>query len=141
MSFIMSKIVIGNFKAQGNLEFFSQYFQKFSSAGFDKARVILCPSFPFLDFFGRQRTRIPFDLGSQDCSYHSESVTGDIPAAMLKGLGVSYVIINHSERSVLDALEITRKKITSALASGLKIIVCVGEDQACHTQGLSLIHI
>ena len=51
------------------------------------------------------------------------------PSKMLKAIGVEYVIIGHSERRqyFAETDETVNKKIKSALANGLKPIVCVGE--------------
>lgn len=55
--------------------------------------------------------------------------TGEVSAPMLKSIGVEYVIIGHSERRqyFAETDETVNKKIKSALAHGLKPIVCVGE--------------
>ena len=55
--------------------------------------------------------------------------TGEVSAPMLKSIGVEYVIIGHSERRqyFAETDETVNKKIKSALAHGLKTIVCVGE--------------
>lgn len=55
--------------------------------------------------------------------------TGEISPIMLKDLGVEYVILGHSERRQYfgETNEIINKKIKSALAHGLKPILCVGE--------------
>jgi triosephosphate isomerase len=58
--------------------------------------------------------------------------TGEISAPMLRELYVKYVILGHSERRQLfgetDAL--INKKVTAALESELKPILCVGETLA-----------
>jgi triosephosphate isomerase len=55
--------------------------------------------------------------------------TGEISPIMLNDLGVEYVILGHSERRAYfgETNEIINKKIKSALAHGLKAILCVGE--------------
>ena len=55
--------------------------------------------------------------------------TGEVSAQMLKSIGTEYVIIGHSERRqyFAETDETVNKKIKSALAVGLKPIVCVGE--------------
>ena len=52
-----------------------------------------------------------------------------VSGKMLKSIGVEYVIIGHSERRqyFAETDETVNKKIKSALAHGLKPIVCVGE--------------
>ncbi len=55
--------------------------------------------------------------------------TGEVSPIMLNDLGVGYVILGHSERRAYfgETNEMINKKITSALAHGLKPILCVGE--------------
>ncbi len=56
--------------------------------------------------------------------------TGEVSAEMLKGAGVKYVIIGHSERrAVSDTDEIVREKLFGTLKDGLKVILCVGEKE------------
>ena len=56
--------------------------------------------------------------------------TGEISSSMLKSVGASTIILGHSERRDLygesDAL--INKKVKSALAAGMQIIFCFGEQ-------------
>lgn len=57
--------------------------------------------------------------------------TGDISAAMLVDLGCSYAEVGHSERR-RDHGERdpqTARKVVSAIASGLQVVLCVGEER------------
>ncbi len=62
----------------------------------------------------------------------SGAFTGEISADMLKEYGVEYVIIGHSERRQYfgETDETVNKRLHTALNSGLKPIVCVGETLA-----------
>ncbi|CAA9570355.1 MAG: Triosephosphate isomerase [uncultured Truepera sp.] len=69
-------------------------------------------------------------LGAQDVSAHDQGAyTGEVSAAMLKDVGVHYVIVGHSERREYhredDAL--VHAKVEAVLGSGLVPILCVGE--------------
>ena len=65
--------------------------------------------------------------------------TGEISGSMLKGLGVDYVIIGHSERRqyFAETDETVNKKVHAALKYGLKPIVCVGESLTQREQGVT----
>ena len=95
-----------------------------------KNEVILCV--PYTDLFysllAAQETNIK--IGAQNMHWEEKGAyTGEVSAPMLKSIGVEYVIIGHSERRqyFAETDETVNKKIKSALAHGLKPIVCVGE--------------
>lgn len=71
-------------------------------------------------------------LGAQNISENDEGAfTGEISALMLKDLGVSHVLIGHSERRMYqnESNELLNKKISKSLENGLVPILCVGESK------------
>lgn len=82
------------------------------------AQVVICPPFVYLDSLRAN--------GSQDCFWEEKGpYTGEVSPKMLKGLGVKYVIIGHSERRILgESSEMVAKKIKAAAITGLKPIIC-----------------
>ncbi len=77
-------------------------------------------------------------LGAQDVSAHDQGAyTGEVAAAMLKDVGVHYVIVGHSERREYhgedDAL--VRAKLKAVQAAGLTPILCIGEKLAARGAG------
>ena len=74
--------------------------------------------------------KLPLALGAQDVSEHDKGAyTGEISAAMLAKLNVSYVVVGHSERRDYHAEtdEIVNAKAKVVQAAGMTPIVCVGE--------------
>src|SRR5699024_467502 len=68
--------------------------------------------------------------GAQDVSAHEKGAyTGEISAAMLAKLGVSYAVVGHSERRQYHAEDdaLVGAKAKAALAHGIVPIICVGE--------------
>ena len=69
-------------------------------------------------------------VGAQNC-HEKENFgpfTGSVNAKMLKSIGAKYVIIGHSEvRQIGESNKLINQKIQSAIKSGLKIILCIGE--------------
>lgn len=89
-------------------------------------KVVLCPPFVYLSDLEKVNSE-EMVLGAQDMFWEKEGpFTGEISAGMLSGEG--YVILGHSERRALgETDDMVAKKITSAIKSGLKPILCVGE--------------
>ncbi len=76
-------------------------------------------------------------LGAQNMHWaDSGAYTGEVSAAMLKGL-CQYVVIGHSERRQYfgETDESVNKKTKAALAHGLTPIVCVGETLTQYEAG------
>jgi triosephosphate isomerase len=70
-------------------------------------------------------------IGAENVSqFDKGAYTGEVSAAMLKDLGVKYVIIGHSERRQYwnDTDLIVNKKALAAVEAGLYPIICVGES-------------
>ncbi len=79
-------------------------------------------------------------LGAQNMHWEEKGAfTGEISPLMLKAFGVEYVIIGHSERRQYfsETDETVNKKTLSALAHGIKPIVCVGESLEQREQGVT----
>ncbi|RLC34686.1 MAG: triose-phosphate isomerase [Candidatus Nealsonbacteria bacterium] len=93
--------------------------------------VVVCPPFVYLPYFNASKYQ-NVKLGAQDVFWKdSGAYTGEISAAMLKNIGVKYVIIGHSERRGYfgETDEIVNKKVHSALKHDLKPILCIGERE------------
>lgn len=95
-------------------------------------RVVICPPYVYLSDLEKNNSgggSSSVILGAQDMFWEkSGSYTGEISGGMLSGEG--YVILGHSERRELgETDEMIAKKIVSAIKSGLKPIVCVGEKE------------
>ncbi|MDR2807324.1 MAG: triose-phosphate isomerase [Puniceicoccales bacterium] len=92
--------------------------------------LAICPPFTALDCVAELLKDSKIALGAQNlCAAVEGAFTGEISAAMLRDLRVSYVIIGHSERRTIfqesDAL--IHQKVKIAQAHGLTPILCVGE--------------
>ena len=68
--------------------------------------------------------------GAQDCSAHSKGAyTGEISAEMLQSIGVSHILVGHSERRAYhnESNQLCREKILRLVEAGGCPIYCVGE--------------
>lgn len=93
--------------------------------------VVLAPPFPFLADV-KLSCRGLIRLGAQDAFWETKGpYTGEVSPPMLKRLGVSHVILGHSERRGLlgETDEMVNRKVRSALSSGLRPIIAVGETE------------
>jgi len=104
----------------------------------DHKNVVICPPFLFLAPIGKSVKRAA--LGAQDVFWEEKGPhTGEVSAQMLKGMGVQYVIVGHSERRKMGETDgMVSAKVTTALMAGLRVILCVGEPLHVHKKGLAV---
>lgn len=97
------------------------------AAGVD---IVICPTFTALYAVGQAIKGSNIELGGQNC-YVKESgaFTGEISPQMLSDVGCAWTIIGHSERRQYfkESDAFLNEKLKYALASGLKVMFCVGE--------------
>lgn len=132
--------IVGNWKMHGTRAMLSE------ARAIDRAaqrhmkvEVALAPPFTLIHPIHREAEQIA--VGAQDC-HHAEggAFTGDISAAMIADAGAKFVILGHSERRQGhgESDELVRAKAASALAAGLRIIMCCGESAETRTRGEAL---
>jgi triosephosphate isomerase len=103
------------------------------AAGINDVDIAICPPYTHLASLAPIVKGSAIKLGAQDLHWEAKGAyTGKISGAMLKNIGVTYVIIGHSEqRSYFHETDATvNLKIKAALANELLPIVCVGETLA-----------
>lgn len=127
------KLVVGNWKMNGNRLTNAELLAGIEEAGPYGAEVAVCAPFPYLSEVALSLQGKRTAWGAQDCSAHEGGAyTGEVSAAMLAEFGCRFVIVGHSERRAYhsedDQLVADKAKI--ALKHGLTPIVCVGETLA-----------
>ena len=122
----------GNWKANGTLATVSELVKSVVNqiqVDTTKVDIVVAPAFPHLSPVSSMLSP-SFHLAAQTCSSApSGPFTGEVPIEMLTDLGVSWVILGHSERRLLygEKNEAITDKVYRAQSFGLKVVVCVGE--------------
>ncbi len=125
------KIVAGNWKMNCNESETIELLNNLKSIEKPKAiRVIVAPAFTQLAKSKELLNDTSLTVAAQNMNGAiSGAYTGEISADMLKGIGVTTVILGHSERRSLfqETDEILAEKVKAALKAGMEVIFCFGE--------------
>ena len=95
-----------------------------------RSDIVVCPPAVDLTFVLKGVDGAKVRVGAQNMHFAEEGAyTGEISASMLTALGVSYVILGHSERRqyFAETDKTVHEKLVTALKHRLIPIVCVGE--------------
>ena len=94
--------------------------------------LVICPAFPHLQKVGGvlRDANSSIRLGAQDF-YHEPNgaFTGEVSLSMLEDVGVSAVLVGHSERRhvLKEQNQLVNAKCLAALNAWMQVIFCVGE--------------
>ena len=104
-----------------------------------KPEVIIAPVFPYLPMAVEMTKGTPIHVAAQNMHWEEKGAfTGEVSPAMLVDIGVTHVILGHSERRTYfnETDETVNKKTKAALAHNLTPIVCCGETLEQREQGI-----
>lgn len=96
----------------------------------DQVESVVCAPFPYLHALVEKTAGTDLAVAAQNMHFEeSGAFTGEVSPVMLKDLGVTYVVLGHSERReyFAETDETVNKKTHAAFKHGLTPIVCVGE--------------
>lgn len=143
-----ARVCAGNwkmFKTAAEAAAFFDAFMPLCSSIPQSVELVVCPPFTALaaahEALGRG-ARVK--LGAQNMHWEPQGAfTGEISAAMLLDLGVTHVILGHSERRAYfgETDENVRRKTAAALQAGLTPIVAVGEPLEIRDGGSHVEHV
>ncbi len=97
-----------------------------------KIEIVMCPPLAYAGILASNPERFS-SFGAQDVSKKSleekKSFTGEVSARMLKDIGLSYVILGHSERRKMGEMDADiNAKLIASIDAKITPILCVGED-------------
>lgn len=126
-----------NYETQAFLRELKELLKDFHS---DILTLFVIPSFPALADAGRLLADSPLLLGAQNMHWADQGqFSGEVSADMLFELGVSLVMIGHSERRHIfgETDEELNKKVLTALRRNLIPLLCIGETKEEKDAGVS----
>lgn len=136
------KIVAGNWKMNKTpkeaVAFCKEIKGKVDSSEVD---VVFCV--PFVDLYPvlEELKGTNIKVGAENMHFEDNGAfTGEVSAPMLKEMGVSYVVLGHSERREYfgETDEMINKKVKKALSAGITPILCCGETLAQREAGITI---
>ena len=141
--------IVANWKMNGDQTFNDQllFSIKQNINNNDSARMIICPSMPYLELVNRNLPNY-IAIGAQNISqYDNGAFTGETSGKMLADLNIDYVIIGHSERRELyneDNIDSIIKNNTwedlKELISADEPIWAIGTGQTATTEIAEEVH-
>src|SRR5271170_2713148 len=126
------KVMAANWKMNKNPDETRAFFRDFLPlvAGHDRDQVVVCPPYTDVDAAIASARNSNVAIGVQNVHWKADGAyTGEISAPMLLCLGVTHVIVGHSERRQYfgETDDTVNLRLKAALEAGLTPIVCVGE--------------
>ncbi len=136
------KIIAGNWKMHGSLEFAKDYLEfllpRVEHLALGSPSILLAVPYPLLSFMCSWSAGSVVEIGSQNIHQDiSGAFTGEVSSSLVKELGASFTLIGHSERRQFfyETESLIRKKLDRALSTGLQPIFCIGENLEQRNQG------
>jgi len=123
----------GNFKANGSLKLINDISTNLKNAKLDpNTEVVVAPPSIFLLSTAEQVGAVGKNIEVAAQNVYDKpagAYTGEITAPMLVDHNITWVIIGHSERRTLfhETDDLVAAKTKTALANGLRVILCIGE--------------
>jgi triosephosphate isomerase (TIM) len=129
-------IIAGNWKMHKNQAESLEYVQLFKPEienTDESTEIVLCAPFTSLSILSKSLHGSAIGLGAQNIHWEdSGAYTGEIAGSMLTEIGVSYVVVGHSERRQYfgETDETVNLRLKAAQFYKIMPILCVGETKA-----------
>jgi triosephosphate isomerase len=133
-------LIAGNWKLYKTIEEAEDYIQALLPrvSSVERAEVAICPTFTALAAMVDSTRGSRVGVYAQNMHQAAEGAyTGEVSAPMLTEIGVSGVILGHSERREMfgETDKALAQKVPAALAADLLPILCVGETESERERG------
>lgn len=135
------KLAAGNWKMNGTLPNLAELAQLAASHPDPGCEILICPPATLIRSAAEMVENTSVEIGGQDChTAVSGAHTGDISAEMLRDARARFVIVGHSERRADhgESDAVVKAKGEAAIAAGLTVILCLGEDLDQRKAGTTL---
>ncbi len=134
------KIIIGNWKMNPQTLLEAKHIiskTRSTARNLAHTTVVMCPPFPFLTYAVSKKG--PVMTGAQNVFFEEQGAfTGEVSARILADLGITYVIVGHSERRARGESDVeVSKKVVAVAQAGMTAVLCIGENVR-DTQGAYL---
>ena len=133
------KIIAGNWKMNNDKEETKSLINSLKSISFSKdIKVMIAPSYIHLSDAAEMLKDHKIDVLAQNMHFlNNGAYTGEISPQMLKSIGISKVILGHSERRIYynETENSLKQKIKAAIESNFEIIFCFGEQLSDRKKG------
>jgi triosephosphate isomerase (TIM) len=137
------KVVAGNWKMNNDFQEAEDLLfdigDLLKERGKGETVVIACPPFVYLEMATDIAIENDFLIGAQNCSqFDSGAYTGEISPVMINSIGVTHVIIGHSERRAYFAEtdKIISAKVDAVIRNEMVPIFCCGEVKSERESGI-----
>lgn len=143
----MKNLIAANWKSNKTLDEIQNFFQYLTdnrqTLSTNNTEILICPPFPYLSTIKQQieTHALPVVIGAQNCSpFTLGAYTGEVSAVQIAEFA-DYVIIGHSERRKYfnEDEETIEKKISQAQECGLRVILCVQDEQGIVYEGVDTV--
>ncbi|XP_039254241.2 triosephosphate isomerase-like [Styela clava] len=119
----------GNFKMNGDRKMLDSIVENLNKTECGNTQVVVAPPTVYLSYV-KEKLSDNVNVAAQNCHNVAKGAfTGETSPDMLLDLGISWVILGHSERRHVfgETDELIGKKVQYALEKGMQLIPCIGE--------------
>lgn len=139
-------LIGGNWKCNGTMASAKELIKILNEGGPIPANVEVAVGAPFIHIgLALDTIREDIDVCAQNCALSPKcgAYTGETCASQLVDMGVTWVIIGHSERRegfgmAGEDSELVAKKVKTAVDAGLKVMFAIGEKKEERESGVTM---